>query len=80
MPEVIAAVESELVKESIAHAECLCGEHLREAQLIQASLLPIKGLSTNRWRSPSVAYLFSRWEAILPTFSVARRFCRHLPR
>ncbi len=45
MPEVTSLVELESAQESIPHAECLCGEHLREAQLIQASLLPIKGLS-----------------------------------
>jgi sigma-B regulation protein RsbU (phosphoserine phosphatase) len=44
MPEVIAAVESELVNENPAQASCLCNDYLREAQLIQASLLPVKGI------------------------------------
>ncbi|MGA7630176.1 MAG: hypothetical protein WCB11_05385 [Terriglobales bacterium] len=44
MPEVIAAVESELVNEDPAQASCLRNDYLREAQLIQASLLPVKGI------------------------------------
>jgi phosphoserine phosphatase RsbU/P len=44
MPEVESLVESELVNESAAQAACLCNDYLREAQLIQASLLPVKGV------------------------------------
>jgi sigma-B regulation protein RsbU (phosphoserine phosphatase) len=44
MPEVKSLVESELGKESPAQASCLCNDYLREAQLIQASLLPVNGM------------------------------------
>jgi len=43
MSELVSVVESKFGKESLAPG-CVCQEHAREAQLIQSSLLPKKGL------------------------------------
>jgi sigma-B regulation protein RsbU (phosphoserine phosphatase) len=43
MSELVIALESESVKESLAFRR-ICDEHAREAKLMQSSLLPTKGL------------------------------------
>jgi sigma-B regulation protein RsbU (phosphoserine phosphatase) len=53
-PELVSVLESEYGKEDLVR-RCSCGEHAREAKLIQSSLVPAKGL---RHESVEIAFRF----------------------